>query len=78
MILNIIYLIAAAGFGLFIGLTLTAFADDSNIRALRHENEVLRLKLEEEKAKSTEHVEVIEITDTRADAPVKPDYFSPF
>ena len=74
----LIYIIAAAGVGLLLGLGATAFADEATFRNYRRENEYLRQKVEELETATAERVEVIDINDNRKDAPVTPDYFRPF
>lgn len=73
--LNIIYIISAAAGGLLVGLIVSLFTDEATFRQLERENELLRLRVEELEKEQADGVQVIEITDNRA----QPEsYFTPF
>lgn len=73
--INVIYAIGGAGFGLIVGLIITLFADEATFRRLENQNECLRLKVSQLEKEKEDGVQVIEITDNRS----QPDnYFTPF
>ena len=73
--LNIVYIITAAAGGLLVGLIVSLFTDEATFRQLERENELLRLRVEELEKEQADGVQVIEITDNRA----QPEsYFTPF
>lgn len=71
--LDAIFLLAAAGGGLLVGMIITAFFDEKGLAEMRDENRALRAEIAElKKRKATK---VIEINDNRA----QPEsYFAPF
>ena len=74
-ILHIIYFLAAGAVGLFAGMIIELFADESTLKRLERQNECLRLRVEELEKEKADGVQIIEINDHRA----QPDnYFTPF
>lgn len=73
--INVIYAIGGAGFGLIVGLIITLFADEATFRRLENQNECLRLKVSQLEKEKEDGVQVIEITDNR---PQPDNYFTPF
>ncbi len=71
--LDAIFLLAAAGGGLLVGMIITAFFDEKGLAEMRDENRALRAEIAVlKKRKATK---VIEINDNRA----QPEsYFAPF
>ncbi len=71
--LDAIFLLAAAGGGLLVGMIITAFFDEKGLAEMRDENRALRAEIAELKKRKA--VKVIEINDNRA----QPEsYFAPF
>ena len=71
--LDAIFLLAAAGGGLLVGMIITAFFDEKGLAEMRDENRTLRAEIAELKKRKA--VKVIEINDNRA----QPEsYFAPF
>lgn len=71
--LDAIFLLAAAGGGLLVGMIITAFFDEKGMAEMRDENRALRAEIAELKKRKA--VKVIEINDNRA----QPEsYFAPF
>ena len=64
--LNIVYFITGAAVGLLVGLIVSLFTDEATFRQLERENELLRLRVEELEKEQADGVQVIEITDNRA------------
>lgn len=74
--LTTIFIIGAVALSFLMGMILELALDDKAIRELQHDNNRLRLEIEQlqnNKAKP----EIIEINDNRANAPVQ-NYFRPF
>lgn len=71
--LDAIFLLAAAGGGLLVGMIITAFFDEKGLAEMRDENRALRAEIAELKKRKA--AKVIEINDNRA----QPEsYFAPF
>ena len=74
--LTTIFIIGAVALSFLMGMILELALDDKAIRELQHDNNRLRLEIEQLKNNKTKP-EIIEINDNRANAPVQ-NYFRPF
>jgi len=74
--LTTIFIIGAVALSFLMGMILELALDDKAIRELQHDNNRLRLEIEQLQNNKTKP-EIIEINDNRANAPVQ-NYFRPF
>lgn len=74
--LTTIFIIGVVALSFLMGMILELALDDKAIRELQHDNNRLRLEIEQLQNNKTKP-EIIEINDNRANAPVQ-NYFRPF
>lgn len=74
--LSTIFIIGVVALSFLMGMILELALDDKAIRELQHDNNRLRLEIEQLQNNKTKP-EIIEINDNRANAPVQ-NYFRPF
>lgn len=74
--LSTIFIIGVVAISFLMGMILELALDDKAIRELQHDNNRLRLEIEQLQNNKTKP-EIIEINDNRANAPVQ-NYFRPF